>query len=99
MTFWDVKLRSKNGAKLRRLPEASWARFWKDFGCQNGAKMGPKREVGKSAKTLKNQRFFNDFGVSGWSKMSEKWVSRGLQDRMARQEGKMSENGAKLAPR
>ena len=43
--------------------------------------------------------FFNDFGVSGWSKMSEKWISRGLQDRMAEQEGKMSENGAKLDPR
>ena len=62
--------------------------------------MSPKREVGKSAKTLKKKLwFFNDFGVSGWSKMSEKWVSRGLQDRMARQDGKMSENGAKLAPR
>ena len=82
MTFWDVKLRSKNGAKLRRLPEASWARFWRDFGCQNGAKMGPKREVGKSAKTLKNQWFFNDFGVRRGSKMSQKSVSRGLQDRM-----------------
>ena len=58
MIFWDVKLRSKNGAKLRRLPEASWVRFWRDFGCQNGAKMGPKREVGKSAKTLKKTNGF-----------------------------------------
>ena len=58
MTFWDVKLRSKNGAKLSKLPEASWARFWTDFGCQNGAKMSPKREVGKSAKTLKKNNCF-----------------------------------------
>jgi len=44
--------------------------------------MGPKRELAKYAKMLKKQWFFNDFGVSGGSKMSHKSVSRWLQDRM-----------------
>ena len=82
VTFLHLKLQSKNVLKLSGLLDASWGRFWNDFGSQNGSKMGPKRELAKYAKTLKNHWFFNDFGVSGGSKMSQKSVPRWLQDRM-----------------